>query len=582
MKKLTIYILMMILLVTTVIAAPSVTLGNVTNATSPLISPYTIEIHSPPDNATLIGPLIANFTVTSVDGGIACDLLVNGTIEDTNPSISHATPTQLTYAAPPLTSSTWQLNCTGNGINGSIQTPLRNFNTTQSQLTINVRNIQTEAHLTNVTINVTNTVTMNSTIYSNVTSPLIIGPSLGTYNVTVSRPPYFEQTQTIVINTTGAHVLNFDLGYNSTFFLIDERTLTEFNISSPDRITFELFCADSTDITLVTSTNFTIPITCQYTKFRFVLDYGPTNYYRTFILPPDETLGVNVYLIDLATTNSIFNNFVVDDLVRDYDNVRVFIKKVIGNTTEQITGDYVDIENSVGAFLIENNEYIIEIHSDNKPVRVMGFYLADTAGTKNLRLYDIGINSPPETISDVIQVSSTITNVSGTPNYVLDYTDISNTTNSVTVTLRTGTATGPVIYSNIVASQDFEQIVNMSPYINDTIFGNVIINHQTLGIMDSTKLLNEDLRISSGFIDEMLGNWRTLFTWLIVLLIASIAIMASIGMGDAVGIGIIVITLAIIFFGWLPDYESVLKPVLGLAAIVTIFSLLKKGDRNLG
>lgn len=99
--------------------------------------------------------------------------------------------------------------------------------------------------------------------------------------------------------------------------------------------------------------------------------------------------------------------------------------------------------------------------------------------------------------------------------------------------------------------------------------------------MDETTLVQDNVRIESAFIDEMLNNWGTLFTWLIVLIIASIAIMASVGMGDAVGIGIIVIMLGILAFGWLPNYAGVLKPALALAMIATIFSFFKKGDRNL-
>jgi len=573
MKKNIIYLILMIIIATSVISTShSVTLGSTTIATSTGINPYSIIINNPQPNATIAGNLIIDFQVISLDGGITCDLLVNGIIVNTNNSIQHATPTQLIYTPLTVGTKTWQLQCGGNGITGNITTTLETFQTAPTILTVNVKNIQTQTHLTNVTLTVQG---INTTTY-NGTSPFIIGPNPGTYNITATQPPYFPETKTIIITTGLPQTLNFNLGFNASFNLFDERTLNPFNISSPDRTTFQIFCPTSTIITEINTTNFTIPITCQYSKFRFVLDYGPTNYYRTFILNPDQTLGVNVYLIDLATTTAIFNNFIIDDLLRQYDNIRVFIKKIIINKTEQITADYTDIESSIGAFLIENNEYIIEIHSDNQPDRILGPYLADTAGDKTLRLYDISLNISGQTPiqAETLTYSSTQQTINGTPSYILKYKDKNNATNSVFVQLRTGSINGPLIYSNIITSQNFEDITNITQYQNDTIYSIVTIDNQQYGTILYNTLINEISKIKLDLIGLEIN--QNLITWLITIIISVIAIMATYKSGNVVAIAVLGIAIIFNIIGWFP----ISKIILGLGTLLTIIYLLKKGDKD--
>ena len=86
------------------------------------------------------------------------------------------------------------------------------------------------------------------------------------------------------------------------FYLFDEATLGVFNISGTDSVKFLLFCPDETYTTVLNTTSPIIPIICNYTKFKFAIDYSTNageTYYRTFILSPDEALEVDIYLIDM-------------------------------------------------------------------------------------------------------------------------------------------------------------------------------------------------------------------------------------------------------------------------------------------
>lgn len=587
-NKILIYLALTILLALSVTASNhSVTIGSTTTATSSGANPFSIIINSPADNTTVAGDLIVNFRVVSLDGGISCDLLINGSIEDTNASIIHNATTTLTYTPSAAEASNWQLSCGGNGINGTIQTPFFTFDTAPTSLTINVRNIQTLAHLTNVTINITNTATLNSTIYNGTTSPLVVGLDPGTYNVSVSQNPFYPQSQLITLLSGDSETLNFNLGFDASFNLFDERTLQVFNISSPDDINFHLFCPNSTVITPVTNSTFTVPITCQYTKFKFVLDYGPTNYYRTFIIDPDDTLGVNVYLIDLATTNAIFNNFIVDDLLQEYDNVRVHIRKVFVNQTDQINADFVDIENSVGAFLIENHEYIVEIHSDNNPVRVLGTYVADTAGNKNLRLYDINLNGSLPLIGDTIRFHTRNQEVNGTLSYILEYEDLANATNAVSIELRTGSIDGPVVYTDIITSSNFEEVVDIQAYNDTQVYSIVVVDHQELGTLSDNRIIYDVVKIGNAAIDYIEANYPKLLTWFLIIILSAIAIMATASNGDMTAIGVLLLAALFVGFGWLTTYNELITSrltlisVIALGILVATISLLKKGDRRI-
>jgi hypothetical protein len=127
-----------------------------------------------------------------------------------------------------------------------------------------------------------------------------------------------------------------------------------------------------------------------------------------------NNLESNVWLVDLRTTDVVLNTLQLFDLMQDYENPRVLLTKVINGTEQVITGDYADVEGKISAYLMMGGQYNVKVYSDNKPVRVIGKYYADSAGVKYLRLFDV-VLTDQSVVPTEVSYSTYLINLSGTP-----------------------------------------------------------------------------------------------------------------------------------------------------------------------
>ena len=451
----------------------------------------------------------------------------------------------------------------------------------QSVVNIISRNVKTLTILQNVTVDINNTQTgktehRNETLVDTNTFYL----NASDYTLFLQRHGYQNYSSTF--NTTYKQNLTIyaDMNFFAVLFLWDERTLEPFNVSSADRINFLVFCPNATYTSVINTSNVTIPITCNYDKFKFVLDYGATSYYRTFILDPDELFHVNIYLINLLTTQSIYNSFIIDDLLGDYDNPRVYVKKNVGAETVQITADWIDIENKIGAYLILNHEYIIEVHSDNQPVRVIGRYSADIPGDKNLRLYDVSLATTTPGYINNVGWWQQIVNISGTSYAVAVYNDSENRTNFVTWSLRRDTSTGPLLYTSTIASSNVEFTVNVSDLLNYTLWGVFTFDHPDLSVHNSSVLLNTFEEIGLlifdylGDTDEERQNW---LNWFFLIILSVLALYATIRTAKYMAIAVLSFAGLFVLFGWFGMNGG----LIWFALLIALLVLLKSGEKDL-
>lgn len=544
---------------------------NINNATyhfyiGTLINISTLNIY---DNQTFnqtAFPLTAKITTINSIYPINVTRTINYSYPYINDTLTLGNYT-IEFYSPHYFNQTYNIEVTNNTQNLT-------YESFQSILYVRVYHVKTLANLTGLNITITNT---NTTAQTNITNTTNIWTIFyldrDPYNIIIQKQTYQDKNISFTMDYRENKTIETPLNFYAKFNFIDERTLGPFNIASADMINFLLFCPESTYTTLINQTNQTIPINCNYIKFKFILDYGPTSYYRTFILSPDEANNVNIFLINLNTTNAIYNSFHVDDLFNDYDNVRIYIKKIIDNATEQITADYVDIEDKVGAFLIENHEYIIEIHSDNHPVRIMGAYSADQSGDKNLRLYDISLNATTTGMQGTLFQIQT-ENRTGNETYaLLRFQDIANTTTSITWSLYSGSIGGTLISQVMSTSKNFTAEQNVTAYANAPIYSKLDITTPT-GIYHDTRLVYDTYKIVSEFVKE----YETWIIWAITLIISMIAIMATIESANIAALAITGIAALFLAITWYPINAG----ALALVALVTLIMMLKKGDKNMG
>lgn len=453
------------------------------------------------------------------------------------------------------------------------------YNTSQSILNIRVTDLLTDANLTNFNVSITNQDSgQTDTIYNDYSNITIFYINGTDYSINITHSFYepYNGEFTIAAEVNVTMVYNLSNLANLTIF--DEATEGLFNLSSADSIEILVFCPDRTYSIDINATTTIFPVSCEYTKFKFILDYDGTTYYRTLIIPPEDIYDIPLYLINLDTDTAIYSTFTINDLYNDYDGASIYIKKAIGNGTFIITADFVDIENKIGTYLIENNEYILELHSINQPLRVLGVYNADVAGDKNIRVYDIVIDSFSESASTTITWGMQIQNRTGNDSYVeAFYRDTGNNTNSVIfnvwedaygdVNLFSHTTTGNATY--------IEYEFNVTSYMDSNLFGTFTIintlltpNNQTFG-----KILNAPTEIIVSMFDDLRPNT---LQWFFTLLIGSIALAASIKTGNYVSLLVVGIAALFTAFGWYTINVGILA-LLGLVSILTIF---KKGEKE--
>jgi hypothetical protein len=521
---------------------------------------------TPYDNATFSG---YTYTVNQLNGyPVDGRTVTSGTASTVIENLTNATY-NISFSHPQYFNRSYLVNIINNSI-------YQNYSTYQAQANFNFLVFAKEIYLTNVTYTLKD-INTNATITGNTGNNTLLTFNLDASNYTLnySSPGNDPGVYNFVLNYQ--QVLNYTIpvSYIAIFKLYDERTLGVFNLSGATRVTFQLYCPGTTYYTTVVSTNFSVPINCDYTSFKFQLDYGTGGYYRSFILTPDQTNNVPIYLIDALTTTYIYNGLIADDLLKIYVNPRIYVYKNIGNATAQITANYVDISQKVGAYLIENNEYTIVIKSDNLPDYSVGIYAADTSGTVSIKLYDMSLYYQVDERNPT-GFAAHIDNSTGDHLVLAEYIDTQAHTQSVIFNTYAGSTL--VSTQSLPATSSAVFTTNVSGYYNNntptaSLYGEFIITRSTTGVTQQKSLLAEATGINLGIWDYVSHDF---VNWVLIILLGVLAVIGTMQTANYVAIALIFIAALFVMFGWLGISAS----VLAIAAFVALVSLLKEGERN--
>lgn len=453
------------------------------------------------------------------------------------------------------------------------------YNTAQARLSVVPRNIQDQSLLTNGTLRV------NSTIFdvtrTNTINPEVYLLNASLYDVRYSQLGFVNKTLSTNLSYKDNITLYVDLGYQINFNLLNEYTGLPYDLSSPNTTYLQIDCQNSVDRRLVTSNNFSTEINCTASTFRFLQywDDLSLNYFRSFILDDSYIFNPNqnIYLIDLSTTSYVINNLFVDDLLMIYSEPSIFVRKWINNENVVITSDKTDIESKIVAYLIQNTEYIIEVHSTNLPVVILGNYYAADSGDKSLRLYDVGLGGDPggnyNTISYYAgnDVNKTFlryidTNVNNTPGNITlyVYANKTNTTNGVLIGTVNGVGKDLILewdYSGYLSSQVSSYGLFVMPTGTDTSYGIVNVPAAAKPTLPFTKYLS--------------AKQPNILTWFLTVILAGIALLATIETANFVSMVLLGLAAIFVAFGWFPLSWG----ILGLGIFVSLITIFKGGTR---
>ena len=408
------------------------------------------------------------------------------------------------------------------------------------------------------------------------------------YDVLANGGVLINNTKAFTVSDLENLTLNYVFAYNANFTFYDESTLGPFNISSADSIIMIVQCQDSTQQYTINDTNQLVPIECDYRTFKFILDYGDSlgNYYRTFILPAYDE---DIYLINLETTDAIFNNFRIDDLMNEYDNPRIYITRQINTTNQIMTSAYVDIEDKIGAYLILNREYNVRIVSDNNPDYIVGAYSADSVGDKVIRLYDVGVypGSATQNYVDDVRITSYYNDSSDIIYYV--FNDTKNYTQSVTYSVYEGSVSdGIILYADTVTvAEDGTidvQITGLNASDSVLVLQTTSIRKDSI-LTDVAKVINAPVQVALAFVQYLGDTEEERFQWMNLFFIILLGVLMLFStMSTAAWTSILVVGFAALFkvFNLVRFTNSTAWDwaILGLASFVAISSMFAGGSKK--
>lgn len=404
------------------------------NYVNPTTNYTTIDLFSPLNNLYYLNAGIQNITLSTYNSSRGLISTSSGKINVTSNAL---------------------LNITASSVAGPINTINTNFTNKNNSVSINYNT--TNGTISNIPIIRGNTYTLNST--------------LDTYSV---NSIFTASTDTYQTYNQQVYFMNVTL-YDEKLSAI---TLTAFNFSNPTRIEQTLYCENysiTTNISNTTTGSILLNPPCIITELKYTLYYlnidGTTTIYDRTIITADASFTGNInlrmYIPDLKrsvlyTTGlkpyDIFGVYTVDGLTR------VQVYKMMPTGTELMSSDYIDAQGLSQVYLIQNDQYILNVYSLTAPLRVLGPYTATSEGIKILRLFDVVLTSGATTIQGQIYADTSIdTSLAASMNtsilHMLYY-DPTNSTTSLNLMLFNGSC-------NATTGLLFDQTYN-SATLNNT------------------------------------------------------------------------------------------------------------------
>jgi hypothetical protein len=513
----------------------------------------------------------------------------NGLIENlTNSSY------RIVFDSPYLLPKTYILN-----INNATQ--YLNYTSNEAELNIVVRNVQDLVPLTGIDVTVSNT-GYNTTINSTGFNVFLLNASAYAYSIFIPKYGIFEPyTRNITLNYKDNITVYADLPFIMNYEFLDEKTQQPFNMSSPTAMDLQVNCQDLVYLVHIKNssmgnytapTNFSTLINCTFKSYMFQLyfdDLVPQqNYFRTFVYIYGQSLvDQKIYLIDIRNTNYVINNLIIDDLLNLYQQPSIFVYRWLGNQYTLITSGYVDIERKIEAYLVQNAEYTIELHSTNQPVQVLGDYMAVANGDKVLKLYQVQIGPLPPKGQTYYGGQTEIDNVSYAY-FTLNSSDISTSTIHL-IANRSATDDGIEIdtyttsdsnfmYKSSIEGMNSSGLMIKADLNNDLGAFSVTYPVQTAQVQQVTLgpvmgYFNWTTKTVNGKQTPVLGN---ALQWGFLLLIAFIALAATIDTANIVSLILIAMGAFFSAMHLLP----VAMGSMGLALLVAIINMLREGSKR--
>lgn len=406
----------------------------------------------------------------------------------------------------------------------------------------------------------------------------------GNYSFFADKYNYGNDTENISLNSLDNSTIIFYLSPDLNVSIYDEATKDLFDIPSADEIKVTIVCSNNTGIfeQVINNNQFTYTPSCVFDKLRFDVTYGSETYFRT--LPNINQFNKNnfdfsVWLVNLNTSNVVLTFFNAVDLFGDYKDKKLIIEKTINEKTYIITGDDLDIEDKLSAYLLQSQEYTLELLSSNKPTRILGNYFSDISKEASIRLFDLDLQASLNNFEAKISSYVVMTNESNSIKIRAYINGDSNLIRSATFTVRNNTATGNILYQGegLLTDNGIEWSYGV-PDINSNYWTQL----SYIGTDGTSESYNNFFRGNDKVDFQYKFLNKEYQQWLFFLLFLILGFTASIASSNIFAILITGLAAFLNILGWIHLADTPIRTaiLLGLIALISIGSYIRQKDRG--
>lgn len=410
--------------------------------------------------------------------------------------------------------------------------------------------------------------------------------TIGNFTLNASLIGYGNNSNIILTTALSNNTELFRLSPALNTNLFDEASLLAFDINSPTSLTLITVCVNDSGTfeSNISSNNFSLVPVCEFDKLKFYIVYDDEFYFRTIpnIGQFDTTnFDLSVWLMDLNVSTAVLTLFTGFDFFATYEDLQIIVSKNIEGEEYIITGDYVDIEAKLSAYLLQGQEYIVSILSSNQPDRILGNYFADISRDSTIRLFDLTLESETDLYQAEVQAYTYMTNESNVIRIrsAVNDTTLDNIAGSQ-FEVRENNALGTLLFSGSSSSSSaFYSYILSDPAFADNIYWTGL----TVYGLDGVDKLYEKVLKGSELIPfpfEYENQEYQQWTFFILLLVLTFT--ATITTSSSIFLMVTGLTAFLRLIGWIElGFDSTIGLILlGVLGLISVVQLLREGDKS--
>lgn len=414
----------------------------------------------------------------------------------------------------------------------------------------------------------TNLTTLDFTSFA---SQNIVRDSLGDVYVPLANDTWINTTggNYVVVNNTGSTSFTVYFGnyyanksYNTSSLEGDQKNITTYTQINPsiiynilDELTGEYMFPPNATLTSIIhcslgetyiqidegDTQILLASSTYLDKASLRILYTADAYYSRQIYPAEsDALALSFYVVD-ALQNALDRiDFLMEDI--NYYDSKLQVYKIVQNETLIITEGYFDASHYFSVYLMEDSDYYMRTVGSTGTLTDFGRITIVAPSTKVLGQVTMNLNPQATLIADNIFMNAW-TDDNRTALYVV-YTDSTNETNNVTVTVYFGN--GTVFDNATYFTQSVNVEHNISAYTNESFTVEFSLWHETFG----NSPVSYAIGVFPGVIWDLGIDSRlyTLYSLVLLMLIGGVATRRSIVAGSA----LFMLTMLMLYhIGWL-------------------------------